>query len=76
MINIGANHNFPSEKVAVVAKLSIERMCKLNVQLAGGKTHNSLGLSHAVCANFSLGVVQPLDFWVVPLAMDAILGIP
>ena len=50
-------------------------MCKLNVRLAAGEIRASLGLAHAVCITFTPGVVQTLDFWVVPLAMDAILGI-
>ena len=70
------SHNFLSEKVAATALLSIDRMCKLNVQLADGETRASLGLAHAVHVTFALGVVQTLDFWVLLLAMDAILGMP
>ena len=52
-------------------------MCKLNVQLADGETRMlSLGLARAVDVTFAPGVVQTLDFWVVPLAMDVILGMP
>ena len=49
-------------------------MCKLNVQLVDGETRANLGLAHAVCVTFALGEVQTLDFWVVTLAMDVILG--
>ena len=51
-------------------------MYKLNVRLVDGETYACLGLAHAVHITFALGVVQTLDFWVVPLAMDAILGMP
>ena len=51
-------------------------MCKLNIWLAYGETRAILGLARAVDIAFAPGVVQTLDFWVVPLAMDAILGTP
>ena len=51
-------------------------MCKLNIWLAYGETRAILGLARAVDIAFAPGVVQTLDFWVVPLAMDAILGMP
>ena len=74
LVDSGASHNFLSEKVA--AQLPIDRMCKLNVRLANDETRASLGLARAVCVTFAPGVLQTLDFWVVPLAMDAILRIP
>ena len=76
MINSGTSHNFLSEKVAVAARLPIEMMCKPNVWLADGETRASLGLARIVRITFTLEVMQTLDFWVVPLAMDAILGMP
>ena len=51
-------------------------MCKLNVWLAYGETRAILGLAGAVRITFAPGVVQTLDFWVVPLAMDVILRTP
>ena len=51
-------------------------MCKLNVRLADSETRASLGLARDVCVTFVPGVVHSLDFWVVPLTMDAILGMP
>ena len=51
-------------------------MHKLNIQLADGETSASLGLARAVGITFVPGVVQTIDFWVVPLAMDVILGMP
>ena len=74
LIDSGASHNFLSEKVAVAAQLPIDRMCKLNVWLVNGETHVILGLARAVHITFAPRVVQTLDFWVVPLAMDLILG--
>ena len=76
LIDSGTSHNFLSKKVAMAAQLPIDRMCKLNVWLVDSETRAILGLAHAVHVNFAPGVVQTLDFWVVPLAMDAILGIP
>ena len=72
----GANHNFLSEKVAATAQLPIDRTYKLNARLAYGETRASLVLARVVRVTFTPGVVQTLDFWVVPLAMDAILGTP
>ena len=76
MINSGASHNFLGEKVAVAAQLPIDRICKLNIQLADSETHASLGLACIVHIVFAPGVVQTLVFWFVPLAMDVILGMP
>ena len=76
LIDSSASHNFLSEKAVATAQLPIDKMCKLNVQLANGEIRASLGLSHAVRITFAPGMVQTLEFCVVPLAMDAILGMP
>ena len=76
MIDSGTSDNYMTEKVAATARLPIDRMCKLNVRLVDSETRASLGLVCAVHVIFAPAVVQTLDFWVVPLAIDAILGIP
>ena len=55
LINSGNSHNFLSEKVAATARLSIEKMCKLNVWLADGEICASLGLARAVRITFAPG---------------------
>ena len=52
------------------------QLTSLNVQLADGETRASLGLARALHVTFAPGVVQTLDFWVVPLIMDVILVMP
>ena len=76
LIYSSTSHNFLSKKVAAAAQLPIDRMYKLNVWLVDGEIYACLGLAHAVHVTFAPGVVQTLDFWVVPLAMDTILGMP
>ena len=48
----------------------------MNVNLADGEPRVSLGLARGVQVTFAPCVAYPWDFWVVPLAMDAILGAP
>ena len=47
-----------------------------NVYLANREMKASLGLARGVSAILLPGVTQKWDFWVVLLAMDAILGTP
>ena len=44
--------------------------------MADGELRASQGLARNVRVEFAPGVMQVWDFWVVPLAMDAILGLP
>ena len=44
--------------------------------MADGELRASQGLARNVRVEFAPGVTQVWDFWVVPLAMDAILGLP
>ena len=44
--------------------------------MADGELRASQGLLRNVQVEFVPGVMQVWDFWVVPLAMDAILGLP
>ena len=46
----------------------------LNDHLADREMRASLGLARAVSVKLLPGVTQKWDFWVVPLAIDAILG--
>ena len=54
----------------------VDTTTQLNVHLANREMKASLGLAHDVCIRFMSGVTQKLDFSLVPLAMDAILGTP
>ena len=76
LVDSGASHNFLSERVALAAGLCVDCSYHLNVKLADGKQYASLGLARGVQVTFEPGVVYPWEFWVVPLAMDAILGAP
>ena len=44
--------------------------------MADGELRTSQGLARNVLIEFAPGVMQVWDFRVVPLAMDAILGLP
>ena len=54
----------------------VDTTTQLNVHLANGEMKASLGLAHDFCIRFISSVTQNLDFSLVPLAMDAILGTP
>ena len=54
----------------------VDSTAQLNVRLADGEMRASLGLALGVSVNLLPGITQKWDFWVVPLAMDAILGTP
>ena len=49
---------------------------QVKVCIADRKIRTSMGLAHNVCIGFMPVANQRWDFWVVPLAMDAILGTP
>ena len=76
LVDSGASHNSLSERVALAVGLCVDFSCHLNVKLVDGEQCGSLGLARGVQVIFSPGVVQPWDLWVVPLAMDAVLGAP
>ena len=48
----------------------------LQVRMADGELRATQGLAHNVLVEFAPGMMQVWDSWVVPLAMDAILGLP
>ena len=48
LVDSGASHNFLSERVALEAGMCVDRSCHLNVKLADGEQHASLGLAHGV----------------------------
>ena len=60
----------------MAVKLYVNCLFSMNVKLVDGIEPASLGLAHGVQVTFAPGVVEQWDFWVVPLAMDAILGDP
>ena len=54
----------------------VDPTAQLNVYLADGEMRASLGLARGASVKLLPSVTQKWDFWVVPLAMDAILGTP
>ena len=76
LVDSGASNNFLSKRVALAVGLCVDCSCHLNVKLADGLKRASLGLACGVQVTFAPGLVYQWDFWVVPLAMDAILGAP
>lgn len=76
LVDSGASHCFLSAAVATTAGLRLDTSQRLSVRMADGELRASLGLARNVRVEFAPGVVQQWDFWVVPLAMDAILGLP
>ena len=76
LVDSGASHCFLSDRVAQAAGLVLDTGTKLSVRMADGELRSSVGLARHVAVCLAPGVVQHWDFWVVPLAMDAILGIP
>ena len=57
LVDSGAGHNFLSERVALAVGLCVDCSCCLNVKLADGEQHASLGLARGVQVTFSPGVV-------------------
>ena len=49
---------------------------RLDIHLEDGEQWACLGVACKVHVTFAPGVVQCWDFWIVPLAMDLILGLP
>ena len=76
LVDSGASHCFLSERVAQAAELVLDTDKRLSVRMADGELRSSVGLARQVAVQLAPGVVQHWDFWVIPLAMDAILGIP
>ena len=54
----------------------VDPTAQLNVHLANGEIRPSLGVAHGVSIKLLPSVTQKWDCWVVPLAMDTILGTP
>lgn len=76
LVDSGASHNFVSEAVALEAGLPIDRaIAPLSVRLADGQLRASCGAITCRVA-FSATVSHMCTFYVVPLAMDCILGMP
>ena len=75
-VDSSASHCFLSATVAREAGLVLDTSQRLQVPMADGELHASQGLARNVRVEFELGMMQVWDFWVVPLAMDAILGLP
>ena len=76
LIDSGALHCFIAKHVARAARVSWNAGVCLGVRLADGELWPCLGLARVVHVQFLPGVGQPVDCWVVPLAMDFILGQP
>ena len=74
LVDSGASHCFLSATVAHAAGITWDASAQLSVRLADGESRACLGLARAVTVEFLPNVAQELDFWVVPLAMDMILG--
>ena len=58
------------------AGLVLDTSQRLQICMADGELRKSQGLTCNIRVEFAPGVTQVWDFWVVPLAMDAILGLP
>ena len=76
LVDSGALHCFIAEHVAHAAGVCWDVGVRLGVRLADGELRPYLGLARVLHMQFLPGVWQPVDFWVVPLAMDFILGQP
>ena len=75
-IDSGTLQCFLWATVASAAGLVLDTSQYLQVCMADGELCTSQGLAHNVHVEFAPDVVQLWYFWVVPLAMDAILGLP
>ena len=76
LVDSGALHCFIAEHVARTVGVCWDVGVHLGVRLADGKLRPCLKLACAVHVQFCPGVWQPVDCWVVPLAMDFLLGQP
>jgi Aspartyl protease len=76
LIDSGATHNFMSEERARQAGFKLVRSAApMAVRLADGQ--EVLSYSEALgCMEVAAGVRQRLRFWLMPLAMDVVLGMP
>ena len=75
LLGSSATHCFLSKWIAQLANLHLHTSSRVDIYLADGEQRACLGVAHKVCVTFSPGVVQCWDFWIVPLAMDLILGL-
>ena len=57
LVDSGTSYNFLSERVALAAGLCVDHSCHLNVKLADGEQHASLGVAYGVWVTFAPGVV-------------------
>ena len=76
LVDISASHCFLLVVLSRAAGLVLDTSQCLQVCMADGELRASQGFAHDVQVEFAPGVVQVWDFWVVPLAMNAILGLP
>ena len=76
LVDSGASYCFIAEHVAHTAGVCWDIGVRRGVQLADGELWPCLRLAHVVHMQFLPRVWQPVDCWVVPLAMDFILGQP
>ena len=76
LVDSGVSHCFIAEHVAHAAGVCWDVRVCLGVRLADGELRPCLGFAGVVHVQFLPGVWQPVDCWVVPLAMDFILGQP
>ena len=54
----------------------VDTTAQLNSCLLYKEMRANLELAHSFCIGFIIGVTQRWDFWVMPLALDAMLGTP
>ena len=76
LVDSGASHCFLLATVAREAGLVLDTSQWLQVRMADGRLRASQGLARNMRVEFAPWVAQVWDSWVVPLAMDAILGLP
>ena len=76
LVDSSTSHCYLLATVARAAGLLLDTSQHLQVRMAAGELHASQGLAHDAQIGFVPGVAQVWDFWVVSLAMDAILGLP
>ena len=74
LVDSGASHCFMAEHMARASGVTWDANAHLFVRLADGERRACLGVARNVCLEFLPGLSLTIDCWVVPLAMDLILG--
>ena len=76
LLDSSAIHCFLRKQLAQAVSIHLDASARLDIRLTDGEQYTCLGVNLQCLHYVSAGVMQHWGFWVVPLAMDFILGLP